>query len=147
MNNQEFQDISFKLEPSIIRVKSDAALKKYMTARISNAYRLARYIKDCYYRAYNKPLRITTRSLAVEFWAHFTVQQAVFFKDKVTDRTIHRRIMARISDKLLLHTDVIDCGEIHTDNNRFVWDLLSLSIPESKKKLRAMAEQEKDHSL
>lgn len=129
---QTYKDISFTLEPHIVRVKNDEPLKKCLTARMGNAYRLSRVIREKYEEEFEKPLHITTRSLACELLVHFWVQEIVLFKELVTKKTIHRRIMARFSDKVLLHTDVIDCGERAVDGNRIVWDLLSLTKPEKK---------------
>lgn len=128
--------IEIKLENHIVRVKNDDVLKHYLRARRGNAGRLAAHIQELYQTEFGYPLHISKRSLSVELTMHFWVQQVFLFKDRLTQKVFHRRIFARFSDMILLHMDVIDCGERYEDSNRIVWDLMSFTVPRRKKKSR-----------
>lgn len=124
----EYQSVQFSIEPMVVRVKNNEELKKYLRFRLKNAIRLSRVIRKRYEKNMQQPLNITTPSLAIEILGHFMIQEVCLALKKITDKVPWNGPVSRFCDWLLIHMDVIDCGEKSCDNNRFLWDLLAIPL-------------------
>ena len=123
MEQQEsrtFEDISVQMHERIIRVVNDEPLIALMKKEKHKGARdLARFLLAEYEQQFGTALQITERSLACEIYWHY------YFLDKAS--TFERRHgKRRFTSWLIRHIDVSDCGEQKVDNNRFVWDILSI---------------------
>lgn len=118
--NTTFQKIGLVWEPGIVRVKSDRLLMEYLAAgKRAAAKKLSKHAIAEYRRIYGKELKISERSLACEiYWHYYMWKKALFYEE--------RHGKKRATSWVLYHMDVIDCGERAVDNNRFLWDLLSV---------------------
>lgn len=124
--NREFQGIGIWMVEASVHVDNDQALKKYMGFHLHQALELARQIRKMYRKKYGKALRITTLSLAVELLGHFTIQEVALKVKKILKYVPCSKLIDRFCDWLLVHMDVIDCGEKQCDNNRFLWDMIAV---------------------
>ncbi|MCQ2507678.1 MAG: hypothetical protein MJ097_02680 [Dorea sp.] len=126
-DRQAIRRIGVWMSECAVHVTDDQILKDYMGYDLEKALVLAKYIKRNYKREYGKPLYITTMSLAVELIGHFWMQEmALKIKGSLGRGRSLPNPLIRICDRILLSTEVIDCGERHCDNNRFVWDILAV---------------------
>lgn len=134
-NHTQF-GISVSLEPKIIRVDSSEALYHYFRVEHQSGLVLAKALKNAYENTFGCPVRISDRSLAVEILGHFYLQQFFLSRKKSLESRGKKDRLEKLTRSMLAHTSVIDCGERTVDNNRFVWDILSvfyLSFPSKKK--------------
>lgn len=115
--NRQFNGIGLKLEPQVVRVANDFVLDVYLQADPKNCMRLAKYICCTYKQKYMEELRISERSLAIEIYGHYKMQKAA---EKLQNATGPKKL----TDWLIGHTTVIDCGSAEKDNNRIIWDTL-----------------------
>ena len=112
--------IGISLSDRIVRVDNDGLLKVMLkTGKRNSALILSSRIRQLYETEFGKPLDITTRSLAAEIYDHFLLQELTLKIEKLTGQIRPTRWMIR-------HMEVIDCGERAVDNNRFLWDLVSI---------------------
>lgn len=117
--NESFDGVNIEICDKIIRVDDGERLKEKMQKNFSFAIDLSAYILKKYEETYGKELQISLKSLAIEIYAHFWVQEFFF---KMQDIFGKRALF----DKFILHTSVIDCGEKTVDNNRWIWDFISI---------------------
>ncbi len=113
--------VQVTMNPCAVHVVNDQVLKEFMGMNLKKALILAKQIKKNYERKYGKTLKITTMSLAVELIGHYAVQEICFW---LRDRDL----LLRLCERAIRSTEVIDCGEKHCDNNRFVWDILAVPV-------------------
>lgn len=123
--NRSYHNIGIKYEQDIIRVKNDESLKEYFKDKKGKAIDLSRYIKNEYQVKKQMPLMITDRSLATEIFMHFYIQEKAI---AIQSHLLWKGMIFRFCQWILLHMEVIDCGEKKRDNNRFVWDWLSIFL-------------------
>ncbi len=118
--NQTFENIELHMRERIIRVANDEPLMEYLIKEKRNgAYVLARYILAEYRQQFGTDLQITERSLACEiYWHYYVLKKAAAIEQRFGKK--------RFTSWLIRHIDVSDCGEQKVDNNRWVWDLLSI---------------------
>ena len=135
--NREHQGIGIIYEDRIVRVLNDDALKIAMETggdqrqgkkdtrghqrrKIKKAFReLAEDIRTNYERQFGGSLPFSAKSMACELYGHYII--------KVKAEAIERKIgKKKFTGWLLRHMDVIDCGDRKTDNNRLLWDVLSV---------------------
>ena len=119
------QEAAYLFEPQIVRVRNDEALKRLFQDRLKASAALAVFLRDRYRELYQEELRITRESLAVELYLHYLAQEVLL---KLKKRLPKSRLAAR----LLRSTEIIDCGDLSRDGNRFFWDLLSRFIRKEK---------------
>lgn len=117
---QDLQDIDVRMQKHIVRVANDEALiKALQEGKRRAALLLAQKIREDYRQEYGEELKIRARSLACEiYWHNYMREKALAF-----ERRFGRK---RPSSWLIRHMDVSDCGERKEDNNRWLWDLLSI---------------------
>jgi len=145
---REHQGIGIIYEDRIVRVLNDDALKMAMEAgdyrsskekeageyqrqgkkdtrghqhrKIKKAFReFAEDIRTNYERQFGGSLPFSAKSMACELYGHYII--------KVKAEAIERKIgKKKFTGWLLRHMDVIDCGDRKTDNNRLLWDVLSV---------------------
>nr|AHF25925.1 hypothetical protein [uncultured bacterium Contigcl_1539] len=117
---QAFENIGVELRERIVRVANDEPLTVLLkTEKHKGARALARYILAEYRQQFGTELKIRERSLACEiYWHYYCWDKAVNFEQ--------RHGKKKFTSWLIRHIDVSDCGEQKEDNNRFVWDILSI---------------------
>jgi uncharacterized protein (UPF0210 family) len=82
-------------------------------------------IKKEFHTQFNKDFDISDASIAVEIWGHVFTEK--FANAVRTITTI--KLVDDLAEKISLHCEVINIGEKHHDNNRFVWDWLAVFKP------------------
>lgn len=115
--NRRFNGVGLILEPQVVRISNDFVLDVYLQTDPKNSMRLAKYICSAYRQKYMEELKISERSLAIEIYGHYKMQKTA---EKVQG-VIGRK---KLTDWLIGHTTVIDCGSAEKDNNRIIWDTL-----------------------
>lgn len=119
-----FDDISIQCEVKWARVKCDKALKEYLIKPGNGSKQLADYILKYYQTAVGEKLKIGQHSLAIEILAHAYTDlfcQAMKGLKGVLPSGLYDEL-DKVLEKLLIHTEIIDCGEKDVDSNRFIWD-------------------------
>ena len=119
--DRTYHDVGITMQPRIVRVDNDDALKSYLSGgKRKAALSLADRILGIYESAYGEQLKISRESLACEIYDHFILMKITDAFGRVFGAGLRPvRWMKR-------HMDVIDCGERKEDNNRFLWDLFSI---------------------
>ena len=118
--DRSFENIGIVLEPRIVRVlNDDAFVEKIRKGGRRYARAVARHAVNSYQARYGDRLQITEKSLACEIYWHSRMKE-------IAERIERRRGEKKFTRWIVLHMDVIDCGERKEDNNRLLWDLLSL---------------------
>ena len=119
-----FDSISIQCEEKWARVKCDKALKDYLLKPGNGSKQLADYILKYYKTSVGKDLKIGLHSLAIEILAHayadLFLQAMKSLKDVLPSGVCGE--LDKVREKLLAHTEIIDCGEKDVDSNRFIWD-------------------------
>lgn len=118
--NKAYRKVGIILEPGIVRVLNDHELKaEFGRGGRKAAYGIAAYAKEQYRKNYSKELKISDRSLACEiYWHYFIIDRAQWIEKHF--------FKTRLTRWLVVHMDVIDCGERAVDNNRFLWTFLAI---------------------
>lgn len=142
-NNKTIQAIGITIGQKSVHVKNDPALKKYMGFHLSHAMVLAKHLKKRYTEEKNADLQIGTTSLAVELLGHFTIQEICFVVKKIMGPVPMNKPVMKFCDWLLVHMDVIDCGEKDCDNNRFLWDAMSIPVETVQKVKKRVKRRER----
>lgn len=115
-------------ENKVVRINNDDVLhQKLKKGGHKASHYVAMEIRQRYEEQFGKPIDITTRSLGVEIFWHYKIERFCL----MVERILKRR--TRLTKWLILHMDVIDCGEKSEDNNRFVWDFLAKFRPDLKR--------------
>jgi len=118
--NREHHHIGIKYEGRIVRISNDEALLSYFHRYGRKGARpLAAYILKRSETIFGNELPITEKSLAAEIYYHYRILRTFLNIEKLTGQLRFTRWMIR-------HIDVIDCGGRDEDNNRFLWDMLSV---------------------
>lgn len=118
--NEIKDEITCSFEKGVIRIDNDKALKDLILKGGKKAVmELSTSLKERYKAIFGSSIRIRDRSLACEIYYHHRLNER------------YRRSQAkygpkRISKWMLRHMRVIDCGELKEDNNRLIWDFVSL---------------------
>ncbi|MCF0114628.1 MAG: hypothetical protein HUJ56_04690 [Erysipelotrichaceae bacterium] len=121
----EYQQVRVSLEPKVVRIDNYEPLETYLIDHKS-AMAMAKGIKDKYYTTFNQPLAISTKSLASEIKGHYLMKKYCLLLQDKCPKLTNQPLIKRIINRLLLSCDVIDCGELSEDNNRWVWDILQI---------------------
>ena len=120
--NREYKNIGIILEDRIVRVLNDDALRAFLrSGKRYASYQLSQYIATAYQNRFHRPLEFSVKSLACEIYWHFYIKEkSASFEQKHGKK--------KLTDWLLRHMNIIDCGAGKIDNNRFLWDMLSLAF-------------------
>lgn len=127
-NNLQFDNITIKYSPKLVQITCDDILKSYLKEKGNGAVKLAAFILEKYTESQGTPLKISLDSLAIEILGHTYVDS---FSAAISDLNHHlpsvlRRPLEKLIDQIRHHTGLIDCGEADIDNNRWIWDKLSI---------------------
>lgn len=118
--NREYQGIGIRLGERVVHIQNDDALDLFLSSgKKPRAFQLAEYLKEKYRKEYGKELKITDRSLACEIYWHWKIK----IRSLKAEQKHGKR---KLTSWLLWHMEDIDCGDRKADNNRFLWNLLSL---------------------
>ncbi len=79
-------------------------------------------MKAAYYDAFSRDFAVSNASMAVEIWAHIYAEK---FAIALSSLNLFHWI-DKIAAITIEHAEVIDIGEEGHDNNRFVWNGLSV---------------------
>lgn len=113
-------------EPQLIRINTAAELNKYLTEDIDlRTTVLANIIKNDYLLFFDKPLRISSKSIVIEIWGHAFAGYVA----RLIERKLPINLVRKLAKFVLNRSDRIDCGERTVDTNRIVWDLLASFKP------------------
>jgi len=120
-NTSEINDeITCSFDKGVIRIDNDRALKDLILKGGKKAVmELATSLKKRYEDIFGSSIRIRDRSLACEIYYHHRLNERY-------RRSQAKHGSKRFSTWMLRHMSVIDCGELKEDNNRLIWDLVSL---------------------
>ena len=114
------QDITMWTDERVVRVANDAALRALLeSGKKQKSYELAALAKEQYRKEHGKELLITEKSLACEIYWHFHMKE----KAEAFEKRFGKK---KWTQWLIRHMDPIDCGDKKADNNRFLWDMLSV---------------------
>lgn len=119
----DMQDIDIRMKKHIVRVANDDALIEFLQeGKRKAALQLAQKIREDYQEAFGEELKIRKRSLACEiYWHYYVYKKAVDIEQRFGKK--------KFTSWLIRHIDVSDCGEWKEDNNRWIWDILSIVFP------------------
>lgn len=110
--------LSVEFVSKIIRIKNNSSLKNMLSNTSNGSGQAAYALKQEYRNAIGSSIDISSNSLAVEILAHV-------YPDKVAHVVEDIPGLGYLADKIISHTDIIDCGESSVDSNRWIWDLLA----------------------
>ena len=79
-------------------------------------------IKTEHFNLFNIDFKVSDMSMAVEIWAHVYAEK---FAEAVKNFS-SINLIDKIAEKIMQHAEIIDIGEKGHDDNRFVWDALSV---------------------
>ena len=82
-------------------------------------------IKAAFQQQNNRDLDISNASMAVEIWGHIYAEK---FADALKD-IAPVKLISSLAQKITAHCEVINIGKKDHDNNRFIWDWLSVFKP------------------
>lgn len=121
--NIKFHGIGIVCEDKCVRVRNDQTLVDFLNdPKTKGSLLIAEYARDLYEEQFGKPLGITQDSLAIEILGHVFVDKLAAALEQ-----LKIRVADSFLDMIRLRMEVIDCGEADIDNNRRVWDALSVS--------------------
>jgi hypothetical protein len=107
----------------IIRITNDDELIALLAHDTEAATgELITTIKVRYQEEFGKELKVSDKSMAVEIWAHVYVE-------KFAKAIASLRITRNLADAIIRRCEIIDIGEWGHDQNRFVWNALSIFKP------------------
>ena len=124
--NKDFslENITITYCDRLVQITCDDALKNYLEAPGNGALQLSAHILAEYKKSRESELNISQDSLAIEILAHVysdsfaeAVSAAGSRLPAVLGRAVHK-----LMKQVMLHTEIIDCGESAVDNNRWIWD-------------------------
>lgn len=114
--------ITITIEEGIVRIKNDVALWLFVSKDIKER---TDWLIDCmlidYATEIGKPLKIHSRSIAIEIWGHLYYEYFILL---ICHYLAINPSIKRIK-RLLRSSEIIDCGEKCKDSNRFLWDFLT----------------------
>ena len=122
-----FENITIKYSPGMVQITCDDELKDYLDEKGNGALELSGYILEEYEKCQGKPLNITQDSLAIEILAHTYIDSfsRAISKAKTILPDVLEPSVEKLMENIRRHTGIIDCGEKQTDNNRWIWDMLT----------------------
>ena len=128
--NRDYKGIGVIYEGRIVRILNDAALKTELESSSRSAksrrrnykqgcLEIAEHIRSDYEQSFGTGFPFSVKSLACEIYWHYIIKE----KAEAAERRFGKK---KLTSWLLMHMEVVDCGDGKADNNRFLWDLLSL---------------------
>ena len=122
-----FEQITINYCDRLVQITCNNALKNYLQAPGNGALKLSAHILEEYKKRRESELNISQDSLAIEILAHIysdsfaeAISAAGSHLPSVLGRAVHK-----LMKQVMLHTEIIDCGESAVDNNRWIWDRLT----------------------
>lgn len=122
-----YYDIAITMEMQAIHILNNEVLLFYLQQPDNGALELADFILEQYEERFGVPLQVGRHSLAIEILAHVFADKFADSVQRLADRLDDKYTVTlqKLVDKIKLHSDVIDCGEMGRDNDRLLWDLIS----------------------
>lgn len=127
-NDKSLDKITINYFNKLVQITCGEALKNYLDEPGNGAVELSARILKEYKKRQKSELKISKDSLAIEILAH---TYADTFSETVSSAESH--LPAALSEAVLglmkkvhAHTEIIDCGESDVDNNRWIWDGLTV---------------------
>ena len=127
-NDKSLDKITINYFNKLVQITCDEALKNYLEEPGNGAVELSARILKEYKKRQKSELKISKDSLAIEILAH---TYADTFSEIVSSAEFH--LPAALSEAVLglmkkvhAHTEIRDCGESDVDNNRWIWDGLTV---------------------
>ncbi len=107
----------------IIRITNNDEFTTLMAHDTGNATsELVIAIKARYYKELGREFEVSDASIAVEIWAHVYVE-------KFARVIASLQFIRKLADIVIRRCEIIDIGEWGHDQNRFVWNALSVFKP------------------
>lgn len=111
------------IQPHITRITNDDELTALLAHDTEAATgELITAIKARYLEEFGKELKVSDKSMAVEIWAHVYVEK---FAKAIASLQFTRKL----ANVIIRRCEIIDIGEWGHDENRIVWDALSIFKP------------------
>ena len=107
----------------------------YLEEPGNGAVELSAHILKEHKKRQKSELKISKDSLAIEILAH---TYADIFSETVSSAELHlpaalSKAVLKLMKQVHAHTEIIDCGESDVDNNRWIWDGLTVGLLSSKR--------------
>jgi len=116
------KNISVELKENNIAIISDEQLLSLINEMPEAATdELVSAIKKEFHTLFNKEFGVKDASIAVEIWGHVFAEKFASTVKSISDI----KPVDALAEKICLHCEVINIGEKHHDNNRFIWDCLA----------------------
>ena len=120
------KNISVRLKRNMVDIINDEQLLDLVTKMPEAATgELVSAIKKEYHNKFNKDFEVADASMAVEIWGHIYAEK---FADALKD-IAPVKLISSLAQKITAHCEVINIGKKDHDNNRFIWDWLSVFKP------------------
>jgi hypothetical protein len=108
------------IQQHITRITNDKELTALLAHDTEAATgELITAIKARYQEEFGKELKVSDKSMAVEIWAHVYVE-------KFAKAIASLKVIRKLADAIIRRCEIIDIGEWGHDQNRFVWNALSI---------------------
>ncbi len=126
--DKNFEKITITYCDRLVQITCDDALKKYLEEPGNGALRLSIYILEEYKNRRRSELKISKDSLAIEILAHTYVDTFSEAVSSIGDRLppVLSKAVLTLMEQIHTHTEIIDCGESDLDNNRWIWNGLTV---------------------
>ena len=128
ITDKNFEKVTITYCDRLVQITCDDALKNYLEEPGNGALQLSIYILEEYKNRRQSELKISKDSLAIEILAHTyadTFSEAV---SSIGDRlppALSKAVLT-LMEQIHTHTEIIDCGESDIDNNRWIWNGLTV---------------------
>ena len=127
-NEKSTDEIIISYSKGLVQITCNDALKNYLEEPGNGALELSNRIREEYKRHQQSELKISKDSLAIEILAHTyadTFSEAVSSIGNRLPSALSKGVL-KLMEQIHAHTEIIDCGESDVDNNRWVWDGLTV---------------------
>lgn len=113
-------ELTFNITEHGVHLFNDKSLHDLMDVNpVEGIEKLAILLKNEFHLTQNRPLKISNKSLAIEIWGHFWFERLYL-------KIPHLFRILGLSERIEKSMTEFDCAEYPIDNNRFVWDILSI---------------------
>ena len=127
-NEKSTDEIIISYSKGLVQITCNDALKNYLEEPGNGALRLSIYILEEYKNRRRSELKISKDSLAIEILAHTYVDTFSEAVSSIGDRlppALSKAVLT-LMEQIHTHTEIIDCGESDIDNNRWIWNGLTV---------------------
>jgi hypothetical protein len=115
--------LHIRIQQHITRITNDDELTALLVRDTEAATgELITAIKVRYCEEFGRELKVCDKSMAVEIWAHVYVE-------KFAKAIASLRVFRKLTDAIIMRCEIIDIGEWGHDQNRIVWNVLSIFKP------------------